>query len=287
MGTINTTSAANFIPEIWQDEVRAAYETFLVAGKQCKKISHKGKYGDTIHIPDVSNLVANDMAAGGEVNAQSVTETEFNMTINKWKESSFRVPDLVKAQSKYDLRSEYTKKTGYAISKQVETDVMALFANSAITGYNGDGSTEATGGAAITVAGILKAIEYLDTNDVPETDRCIIMPPSARNTMLQITQFTSVDYVNKKATETAKFGELFGLDVYVSNLCPSYLVSSTKINAIVMHKDAVTLAMQLSPRTQAQYEQKYLSWLITTDVLYGVSRFRTANAVRLRMATTS
>mgnify|MGYP001558152701 CR=1 FL=1 len=283
MATINLTSAANFIPEIWQDEVRAAYETGLMVGKLCKKISHKGKYGDKIHIPDISNLVANSMVAGGEVSAQSVTEGEFSLDINKWEEASFRYADIVKVQSKYDLRSEYTKKAGYAIAKKVEQDLMALFANSAIQGYDADGTAEATGGGVITRAGILTAIQYLDDNDVPNTDRVLIVPPSARNTMLQIAEFTSVDYVNKKATETAKFGEILGLDVYVSTLCPNYTVSTSKKNAIVMHKDAIALAEQVTPRTQAQYEQKYLSWLVTTDTVYGVARFRATNAVRLRL----
>lgn len=227
------------------------------------------------------------MQQGGEVSAQSVTETEFTLTIDKWKETSFRTADIVKAQSKYDTRSEYTKKAGYAIRKQVETDLFALYANSAVTGYNGDGTTEATGGAAITVAGILKAIEYLDTNDVPEDERFMIVPPSARNTMLQITAFTSLDYVNKKPTETKKFGEIFGMDVYTSTLCPSYTVTSVKINTIVGHKDSLAIAMQWKPRVQAQYEQRYLSWLVTADVVYGVARFRAGNAVRLRMDTTT
>ena len=283
MGTMNLTSAANFIPEIWQDEVRAAYETGLMVGKLCKKFSHKGKYGNTLQLPDISNLVANDMTAGGEVSAQSVTEGEFSMTINKWKESSFRIADVVKVQSKYDLRSEYTKKSGYAIAKKTEEDLMALFANSAIQGYDADGTAESSGGGAISRAGILQAIEYLDDNDVPNTDRALIVPPSARNTMLQIAEFTSVDYVNKKATETAKFGEILGLDVYVSNLCPNYTVSTSKKNAIVMHKDSLVLAEQVTPRTQAQYEQKFLSWLVTTDAVYGVSLFRAPNAVRLRL----
>lgn len=287
MGTITTTTAAVFIPEIWEDEIRAAYETFLIVGKRVKNFNHKGKPGDVLHVPDISNLVVTDMVAGGEVVAQSVTESEFTLTINKWKDSSFRVSDIVKAQSKYDLRTEYTKKTGYAIAKQIETDLMGLFANSAVQGYNGDGTTEASGGAAVTLAGLLTAQQYLLSNDVPFTDLTMVIPPSARTVLMQVSAFTSIDYVNKKPVETGKIGEILGMDVYVSNLCPSYTVSTAKINAIVFHKDSLALALQISPRTQAAYELSKKSWLVSTDTVYGCSRFRATNAVRLRMNVTS
>ena len=53
-GTVDNTSAATFIPEIWSDEVIAAYEKTLVLAPLVKKIAMQGKKGDTIHIPKAS-----------------------------------------------------------------------------------------------------------------------------------------------------------------------------------------------------------------------------------------
>ena len=52
LGTAHvTTSTANtFIPEIWSDEIVAAYKKSLVAANLVKKMSFKGKKGDTVHI---------------------------------------------------------------------------------------------------------------------------------------------------------------------------------------------------------------------------------------------
>ena len=45
---VTTTSAANFIPEIWSDEIVAAYKKNLVLANVVKKMSFRGKKGDTI-----------------------------------------------------------------------------------------------------------------------------------------------------------------------------------------------------------------------------------------------
>ena len=48
LGTNNvtTTTAAKFIPEIWSDEIVAAYKANLVAANLFSKMSFKGKKGD-------------------------------------------------------------------------------------------------------------------------------------------------------------------------------------------------------------------------------------------------
>ena len=50
-GATNNTNAATFIPEIWSDEIRAAYEKNLILANLVKKMGMTGKKGDTIHIP--------------------------------------------------------------------------------------------------------------------------------------------------------------------------------------------------------------------------------------------
>ena len=42
-GAVDNTSAATFIPEIWSDEVVAAYQSNLVLANLVKKMSMSGK----------------------------------------------------------------------------------------------------------------------------------------------------------------------------------------------------------------------------------------------------
>ena len=57
-GAVDNTSAATFIPEIWSDEIIAAYQKNLVLANLVKKMGMQGKKGDTIHIPSPTRGVA-------------------------------------------------------------------------------------------------------------------------------------------------------------------------------------------------------------------------------------
>lgn len=46
---VTAASAATFIAEIWSDEIVAAYEKKLVMANLIKRMSMKGKKGDTIN----------------------------------------------------------------------------------------------------------------------------------------------------------------------------------------------------------------------------------------------
>ena len=153
------TTAANFIPEIWLPEIRAFLKAKLVMGGVIKSVNFVGKAGDVLHIPDLSEMSANDKAANTAVTLQTFTETKFDLTINKHKESSFMIEDMAGVQAAYDLRKEYTMSAGYAIAKQMDSDLIGLGSGLSNAKIASDGTTawDATGagnGADITDAGI-------------------------------------------------------------------------------------------------------------------------------------
>lgn len=69
--------------------------------------------GQTIDIPNISNaFTARAKTANTDVTDDTVTETQTQITINKWYYNSFIIEDIVSVQSQYDLRSEYSEKAG-------------------------------------------------------------------------------------------------------------------------------------------------------------------------------
>ena len=125
----NSQAAANtFVPKLWSDEILVSREKSLVAASFFKRINHKGKKGDTIIVPLISNLTANDMSqVGAPIAPQVAAEGLKTVTLDKWKEVSKGYNDLLMAQSRYDIRGEYTKKAGYALAEKLDTDIFALF----------------------------------------------------------------------------------------------------------------------------------------------------------------
>ena len=289
-----TTTAANFIPELWSDEVIAGYKKNLVLGNLVTKINHAGKKGDTIHIPKPVRGSANAKAANTQVTLQGDTHAEVQLSINKHYEYSVVIEDIVEVQALQSLRRFYTDDAGYALATQVDTDLFTLIEGlqgGTVGGsgtslfekakIGGGGTTDYVGSTSnasdITDAGIRKMILLLDNADVPMDNRCMVIPPVAANDMLGINRFTEQQFIGDgDAIKTGKIGSIYGMDVFVSSNCPSgTTTNSVAVRfGVMMHRDALALVEQMGVRSQTQYKQEYLGDLFTADTLYGVGELR-------------
>tara|TARA_R110001599_G_C12164344_1_gene652563 strand:- start:6 stop:890 length:885 start_codon:yes stop_codon:yes gene_type:complete len=290
-GNTNNTTAANFIPEIWSDEIIAAYKKELVIANLVNKMPMTGKKGDTIHIPKPTRGVATAKAANTAVTIQNETATKLTLSVNKHFEYSRMIEDITDIQAQASMRKFYTGDAGYALAKKVEDDIFLL--GQSTQGGNGanwakakeiaaDGAlTDYTGAAqAFNDAGFRNLIQMLDDADVPMDGRSLILPPSARNTVMGITRYTSSDFVTGQTVVNGKIGNLYGVDVYISNNCP---VDGANKIGMLQHKDAFVLVEQMSVRSQTQYKQEFLADLFTSDTIYGTGVLRDTSAVAIAL----
>jgi len=304
---VTNTTAATFIPELWSDEIVAAYKKNLVLANLVNKMPMSGKKGDTLHIPKPTRGSATAKAAETQVTLQAATETEVTVTIDKHYEYSRLIEDITEAQALASLRRFYTDDAGYALAKQVDTDLFTLgksFGDSDGADYvhsNSfyiDASTGLTAYAADTVApadvftdaGFRAAIKELDDQDVPMDNRYIVVPPSARETIMGIDRYMSSDFVNGRGVNNGQIGQLYGIDVYVTSNCPVIETAAANtastvdtVGAMLFHKDAMVLAEQVGVRSQTQYKQEYLATLFTSDTLYGVQVIRPESGLVIAM----
>ena len=289
-GAVDNTSAAKFIPEIWSDEVIAAYKSNLVMANLVKKMSMTGKKGDTIHVPKPTRGSANAKVAETAVTIQNSVESEVLININKHFEFSRLIEDITEVQALASLRQFYTGDAGYGLAKQVDNDLFNLaksfgngdgssFVNTgsfqinttsgALEAYDADGTADI---GAFSDAAFRALIQKQDDADVPMDNRSFIVPPSLRNAIMGIDRYTSTDFVNGKGVETGKIGNLYGVDVFVSTNVPT--LESGVRGAQLIHKDTNVLAEQQAVRSQTQYKQEFLGTLYTADTLYGVQVMR-------------
>ena len=299
---VTKTTADKFIPEIWSDEIIAAYKQNLVAANMFSKMSFKGKKGDTLHIPKPTRGAASVKAASTQVTLIAATETEIQVLIDKHYEYSRLIEDIVETQALSSLRKFYTDDAGYALAKQVDTDLIQLgravgtgtaYSTAAASTNAFIGSTGATvynsstsNAAALGDAGIRRSIQRLDDADVPMTDRCLIVPPTTRNTLMGLARFTEQAFVgdvgSANTIRNGMIGDLYGVTAYVStNADTAAGNSGTDRICLLAHKDAFVLAEQMGVRSQTQYKQEYLGTLFTSDMLYGVAELRDSSAVAL------
>ena len=182
----STANTAGFVPEVWSDEIIAAYKKNLVAANLIKKMSMKGKKGDVVHFPAPARGSASAKTASSQVTLIAESGTEKTVTIDKHFEYSRLIEDFAEVQALSSLRRFYTDDAGYALATRIDTDLLNLagFVQGGTGNYNtgvigGDGSTafditantNSGNETALTDAGIRKVIQTLDDADVPMDNR--------------------------------------------------------------------------------------------------------------------
>ena len=299
LGTNNVTvtTAAKFIPEIWSDEIVAAYKKNLVLANVINKMNFRGKKGDTVHVPKPTRGTASAKVASSQVTLIAATEDEVVINIDKHFEYSRLIEDIVSVQALASLRRFYTDDAGYALGVQTDSDIWTLFKSIG----NGNGSSyqnsgvyefssttavayDGTVGSAFNDAGFRKAIQILDDADTPMDGRSFVIPPVLRNTLMGTNRYTEQAFTGEvgaaNTIRNGRVGNLYGIEVYISSNAPSLESGAARL-AGLFHRDAFTLVEQLGVRSQTQYKKEWLADLLTADTLYGVKTVRTDAAVGL------
>lgn len=276
---------AGFVPQLWSDEILAAYKKTLVVANHVKRIPMKGKKGDTVHIPKPTRGVANQKTALTVVTLNAESGTALSVNVDQHWEYSRLIEDIAEIQGKPSLRRFYTDDAGYALAKKVDSFLSALAYkwqggtdatnfNKAVIGSDGstlyDGSTNA---AALTDVGLRKAIETLDAADVPSDGRALLIHPQVANTLRGIARFTEQAFIgNGDSIKTGRIGQLYGVEIFVSSNLP--VDSTTARFNLLMHPEALVYLEQMGPRSQTQYKQEFLADLMTSDMVFGGDEYR-------------
>jgi hypothetical protein len=297
-GTDHVISAdvPNFIPELWSDEVLAAYKSNLVLANLVRKLNHRGKKGDTIKVPTPTRGTASSKSEQSLVTfLEHGADAGLSILINKHYEYSRLIEDIVDVQALESLRRFYTDDGGYAIGYEVDFQLAlelmradwtigtvtsrVVQDDSTVTGtvYEGDGTSWDGGGSTdISDAGIRTFVKALDDVDAPMAGRVLVVPTIVKQDMLGLNRFTEQAYVGEvgqgNSIRNGLVGDLYGMEVYVTTVLPEVdnSAGSAQVQTgVCFQRDAVVLVEQLGVRAQSQYKQEYLADLMTVDMIWG------------------
>jgi hypothetical protein len=314
---IIVSEVQNFVPELWSNEVVAAYKSNLVMANLVRKLNHRGKKGDTIRIPTPSRGTASNKVAETQVTLiQHGTDAGITISIAKHKEYSRLIEDIVDVQALPSLRRFYTDDAGYAIAKRVDKDIILdMLANgngmsatlvenadgsidSTSTGisaaYTGDGSTvwsptantNAGNAVDLTDFGIRRSIRRLDDIDAPMAGRHLVVPPVVKQDMLGFARYTEQAFTGESGSSNSirngLVGNVYAVDIYITNQLPlieDAAGSADQRLVMFFQADAEVLVEQLGVRTQTQYKQEYLGDLFTADMIYDNKVIRSTSII--------
>lgn len=276
MATMTPTTGAVFIPEVWAKDIQMARTNNLVmANLVDKQYESSLTYGDTVHITSIAEMTADAMTPGTALVPVAPTETEQTLVIDQYYGKAIEIQDVLKRQSKYDLRRPYTEKLGRAIAVAMDSSLLSQYAN-----VHTDHKRTAI--ATMTFAEIVEAHTLLDEDNVPMEDRALVINARILGDLRKLPEFTAYDETGREGVrerEMGIVGTIYGTKVYLSNAVKT---ASGAYQALLFHKDAFAMAVQLQPDVESDRDILKKSDLVSISALWGVKTVRPDHAVVLR-----
>lgn len=192
---------AVLVPEIWSGKF---YKTLLASTPFNDVVGrdYEGEIqalGDTVNITSFPQFdVAEDLAENGTAEAEGVTATQSQLVINHMLVKDFIVTYKAEVQS-IDASMQLMDLAMYAIQKKMQS---ILISDTVASASSPDHQIAYDSASTLAVADILEAKELLDTANVEEVGRKMIVGPAQLNDLLAVSTFTSRDYVDGKSVQT-------------------------------------------------------------------------------------
>lgn len=283
MATLNSNvtrsiaQTAEYIAEKWTREVeKPFYKTLQAAKLVQRRDGLVSDGGDIIRVPFLAEVNARAKAASTDVTYDSPEGTPVTINIDKHYYSAVKIEEIARVQSQYELRAMFQEAQAEAVARQLDTDILALYS---VAGNS------VTGGAAIDDADIISVVKYLDTANVPQSQRRGIIGPNSKNDLLNVNKYTAYDQTGKtgKAVDGSDglVASLYGMDIYMSQNVPT----NTTGRNIFFHKKAISLAEQLKPTYKMEFSVDSIATKAVLHAIYGVGAERTSALVELTRTT--
>lgn len=267
---INTTGispAANFIPEVWASELSDATKTHLgLSDLVDRQYDDNMQSGDIIHIQDISHPSIRVKAEDTAATIANRTETQQNITINREAYSRMLFEDIAEVQSKYAIRQKYTGDMVYSLMAYIEGDATSGLASLPSSFSQLAGSL----GSDPTTDNLIRAVQFLDDGDVPETDRFLYMSPPTHAALLKQDVFVSGDYGPSGAVSSGRITRpVYGATTHVSSLANANPSAADQSYSWFCHKKGVALIMQQAPKAMPPWwNTDYFGWDMVTKSIY-------------------
>mgnify|MGYP001199434595 CR=1 FL=1 len=278
----------NFIPTVWSARLLENLQKVMVYGQTgVVNRDYEGEIrneGDTVKILSISAVTVDNYTKGQNITFQELSDAAQTLVIEKQKYFAFEVEDIDKAQSRINIVESAMTEAAYALrdaadqyiagvmvagvasANQIGTDASPV---SLTAGQTGSGNTN-------VYEAIVNMRVKLDTSNVPNDSRWLIVPPDVYGLLLKDSRFV-YNQLAGQVMLNGEVGQIAGFRVLVSNNVP---VSSGKYRILAGHPSAVTYAEQINKIEAIRREARFADGIKGLH-LYGAKAIRPQGLVRM------
>ena len=284
----NPSYSGTFIPSIWSSKLNVKFYAASVFADICNR-NWEGdisNIGDKVIINNIPTLTISDYVVGGNLNYQTPTPNTIELLVDRAKYFGFNVSDVLDYQSKPNLMDMFSNDA--AEQMRIVIDSTCLYrtfnqgssANRGATAGVKSGAvnlgTDAsplqfTGQAATVLNTVLAMAGVLDEQNVPDSDRFLVIDPATRTLLMQSNLAQAqITGDNQSIIRNGLIGKIDRFSIYVSNQLPTIAANGTawisgdgsetsvsattnanKRRAIIAgHKSAISFASQMTKTEQ-------------------------------------
>jgi N4-gp56 family major capsid protein len=288
MGAITSQNLAAAVVDAVAASFLPALRNQMVMGNLVNRSfeAQLGSEGDTVNIPIPPVLSANNISETGTVQPQAATPGNAQVNLNTHIETTFKIPDVVKAIANPAYLGIYMEPAVIALAEKIENDLFSLYVHF--------GSSVGSTSAAVTEAVVDSAEKQLFTNKLPVgTAKVLVVHEDVYSTLRQIDRFSEVNKLGSgEAIINGTVGRL--KDFYVLRSQLANKLSGPEYHSMAFGRDAIALAMRRLPgvtpgtgavvryaematfglRVVMSYDANTLAQQFTVDALYGAAVIR-------------
>ena len=271
--------SGSFIPALWSGKLAQKFYAATVFG-EIANTDWQGDItgmGDTVIINTIPTITINSYSVGQNLAYEVPAPSTITLVINKGKYFGVNVNNVLELQAKPKLMDMFTNDAAMQMKIQIDKDVLYTNFNQGAAANQGATAGAISGSfnlgtdlapVTLTASNILSSItalsSVLDENNVPETDRWLVITPTERQILMQ-SNLAQAQFMGDASSvlRNGKIGMIDRFTVYVSNLVPrgaagktymnpntgtdATLTSALKRHAVIAgHKSAITFASQIA-----------------------------------------
>jgi len=271
-----TTSPAyttRFIPTLWAGKLNVKFYETTVFG-EIANTAYEGdikSMGDKVVINNIPSITINTYVVGDALTYEVPAPNIVELVIDQAKYFGVKVSDVLEYQSQPDLMDMFTSDAAKQMAISIDRDTllgvfdqghasnMGATAGAISGAYNlGTDAAPLVLTTSTVVTKITQLASVLDEQNVPDTDRWLVITPYVRNLLMSST--LSQAYLTGDNTSILRNGKIGSMDrftIYVSNLLPAALddqdfdggadeATQARTAVIAGHKSAMTFASQIA-----------------------------------------